>query len=179
MQHPVSSYKGRPTDGSSSLYNERHRHVFRFPITTHLRSAELTVFRVRLLLEKKTSHHAEDHATAQPTLQEHLSAGLNGLRLGGLTFRRGKWRKSGKKPPGRRCVPVGGSGPPEPATKTGIISISLRLRFRDVAKVDVSKLVDRQREIQGNRNSLGKISWRGPHCHTIRSDLGKSTECTE
>lgn len=39
----------------------------------------------RLFLEKATSHHVEDNASTQLTLQEYLSAGVDRLRLGRST----------------------------------------------------------------------------------------------
>jgi len=66
-----------------------------------------------------------------------------------LQLRRGKWRKSREESPGWWCITVRRFGPSEPATKTGVLPISIRLRFRDVTKVDVSKFFDRQREVSG------------------------------
>jgi hypothetical protein len=89
-----------------------------------------------------------------------------------LQFRRGQWRKSRKKSPGRRCVPICRFGSPEPATETGVLFVSLGLRFRDVAEVDVSKLVHRQREVSGISIALVCDS-----CCCVTTDVTPTEHC--
>jgi hypothetical protein len=50
--------------------------------------AIFTLWCFRLLSTKEASHHVEDNAAAQPTMQEHFGTGLDGLRLGGPTVGR-------------------------------------------------------------------------------------------
>lgn len=81
-----------------------------------------------------------------------VAAAVNALLLTRLSlclqFRCGEWRGRGPQSSGRRgLLALRRPRPAEPAPAEGVVPLPLRLGLRNVAQVDVEKLVHRQREV--------------------------------